>query len=179
MIPVLITTTTATSAGAISFTTGLDDTYHHYMFVITGIGPETDGSSFSFNGSKDGGSNYNVNKTTQYTETYHAEDNASQTVQYHASYDEAESTGYQVLSRSNGSAAAECGAGIIHLFNPSSTVFCTNFISVFNWASSHASINGYTTYVGGYFNDTDNIDGMDFKMSAGDMDGTIQMYGIE
>ena len=31
---------------------------------------------------------------------------------------------------------------------------------------------------GGYFNTTDNIDAVDFKMSSGNFDGVIKMYGV-
>jgi hypothetical protein len=37
----------------------------------------------------------------------------------------------------------------------------------------------YNTFVGGYFNDTDNIDAISFKFSSGNIDsGTFKLYGV-
>jgi len=34
------------------------------------------------------------------------------------------------------------------------------------------------SFFSGYFNTTDNIDAVDFKMSSGNFDGVIKMYGL-
>ena len=59
----LISTQTASSSSAISFTSGLDSTYKEYIFKFYDIHPSSN-QNFSFNGSSDSGSNYNVTKTT-------------------------------------------------------------------------------------------------------------------
>ena len=64
---VLLATNTITSGVASSsFTSNIDSTYKTYIFKFINIHPATDGVTFQFNGSVDGGSNYNVTKTTTF-----------------------------------------------------------------------------------------------------------------
>jgi hypothetical protein len=41
-----------------------------------------------------------------------------------------------------------------------------------------ASDKSYNDHTAGYFNNTDNIDAVQFKMGSGNMDAVIKMYGV-
>ena len=76
-----------------------------------------------------------------------------------------------------GSGADESGAGELHLFNPSSTVYVKHFYG--RNVSFNNSDRQYDTHVSGYFNVTGAIDEVSFKMSSGNFDGTIKMWGVK
>ena len=175
-IPTLIATNTESGDATSSFTSGIDSTYDEYMFVFTDIGPATDSVTLDFNGSIDAGSNYNVTKTTTYFIAYHQEDDGGQGLSYQTSYDLAQSTAFQPLTTPVGNGSDESAAGILHLFSPSSTTFVKHFYSRFS--SYRANNELWDVFVAGYFNDTNDIDAVQFKMSSGNMDGVIQLYGI-
>ena len=173
---VLLSTSTPSGASSVSFTTGIDSTYDVYIFKFIDINPATDGKNFMFNGSIDGGSNYNVTKTTTYFSAQFAEAGDGSSLAYESSQDLAQSTAYQELIRNIGNGADESGAGTLWLFNPSNTTYVKHFYSVNNgYYNSDYSMN---PYIGGYFNTTDNIDAIDFKVDAGNFDGVIKMYGL-
>jgi len=176
MAMTLITTNTSSDAANSSFTSGIDSTYKLYIFKFIDVNPATDTTDFLFNGSVDSGSNYNVTKTTTYFGAQFAEVGDGSGLGYETSYDLAQSTDYQQLIRDIGNGADESGAGTLWLFNPSNTTYVKHF---------YATTNGYyggdytmNAFVGGYFNTTDNIDAIDFKMSSGNMDAVISMYGV-
>jgi len=177
-IPTLITTNTESGDASSSFTSSIDSTYDEYMFVGTDIGPASDSVDFSFNGSTDGGSNYNVTKTTTLIQAYHKEDNSgTPVVRYGDSYDLAQSTAYQQITEGTGGGSDESCAFILHLFSPSNTTYVKHF---YLRASSYAGANFSEDYlVAGYFNTTSAINAIDFKMSSGNFDGVIQMFGIK
>ena len=172
----LITTNTSSNAASSSFTSSIDSTYKLYIFKFIDVNPATDNTQFTFNGSIDGGSNYNVTKTTTVIEAHHNEANTAAGFAYETSRDLAQSTAYQILSEATGNAADESCAGTLFLFNPSNTTYIKHFYGTF--PNLHGSEYHWSQWVGGYFNTTDNIDAIDFKMSAGDFDGVIKMYGV-
>jgi hypothetical protein len=126
--------------------------------------------------SSDSGSNYNVTKTTTFFRTYHNEADGDTSLAYDGTQDLAQSTGFQPLCFSIGNGADESVAGNLSFFNPSSTTYVKHFIS---------NVTGYaendytrTDFVAGYGNTTSAINAIQFKMSSGNMDGTILLYGI-
>ena len=76
-----------------------------------------------------------------------------------------------------GSDADQCIVGTLHLFNPSSTTFVKHFIARTNFSgNNNYSVNAH---IAGYCNTTTAIDGVQFKMSTGNIDaGDICLYGI-
>jgi hypothetical protein len=176
MAMTLITTNTSSNATNSAFTASIDNTYKLYIFKFLDIGPATDAAGFTFNGSIDGGSNYNVTKTTTFFWALNAEDDSSADLEYSTGDDLSQSTAYQLLADGVGSAADESAAGTLWLFNPSNTTYVKHFYSRFNWFES----GGYAAdgFMSGYFNNADNIDAVDFKMSSGNFDGVIKMYGV-
>ena len=176
-IPTLISTATASNASSVDITSGIDSTYDEYMFVCTDIGPATDAVNFTFNCSIDSGSNYNVTKTTTAFRSYHLEDDSAAALQYMTGWDLAQSTAFQQLMSEVGNGSDESGSGIIHLFNPSSTTYVKHFYSRFIEYQGEND-GAFDVYIAGYINDTNDVDAIQFKMSSGNFDGVIQMYGI-
>ena len=64
---------------------------------------------------------------------------------------------------------------MLHLFNPSSVTYVKHFYTTNNES-------GYDEYsqenfMAGFFNTSSAITAISFKMSSGNLDGTIAMYG--
>ena len=173
---VLLSTQTASNSASISFTTGIDSTYKEYQFWLVDIHPRTDNVNFTFNLSTDSGSNYNVTKTTTIFRAYHNEADNSAGIQYETSLDLSQSTAFQPIASEVGSDADQNLGGTLSLFNPASTTYVKHFISELN----DYAFNDYAnhTFTAGYGNTTSAINAVQFKMSSGNIDGTILMYGI-
>ena len=178
-IPTLIADNSAdtTDLTSIAFTSGIDSTYDEYMFVFTDINPATDNAALSFQVNAVGGSGFNETMTTTFFNAFHYEDDSNSGLNYVAGSDQAQGTAYQTIGYGIGNGSDECGAGILHLFSPSSTTYVKHFYSRFNEYYG-TNISG-DRYVAGYINTTTSaIDEISFKMSTGNFDGVIQMYGI-
>ena len=173
---VLITESAFTNQTNVSFTSQFTSTYQEYIIGIYMINPATDGAELTFNGSIDGGSNYNVEKTSNYFYSQHAALDSS-SIAYRPAGDIAAGTGYQSLMTAIGNAAAESGSLIMHLWNPASTVYVKHFNV--RAAVMTPDLDAYDTYVSGYFNTASAMDAFDFKMSAGNFDGTIKIWGVK
>ena len=179
--PILISEATASSSASIEFTSGIDSTYDVYKFEFINIHPSTDNVSFQFNLSTDSGSNYNVTKTTTFFDAGQNEAGTDTPFGYAAGRDLAQSTSDQVIMGNGANLGADndqSSSGIIHLFNPSSSIYVKHFIGVahsieyrdYAWRSTFA----------GYGNTTSAVDAIKFVMSSGNIDaGTIKMYGIK
>ena len=175
--PVLISTATASSSASIEFTSGIDSTYDIYQFKFIDIHPATDGQIFSFQGSTDSGSSYGVTITSTSFESFHKEDDSEANVAYNTAADLAQSTGEKSLTRQAGNDNDQSSAGILTLFNPSSTTFVKHFIGRLN-CSRNVDLT-QDLFRAGYFNTTSAIDAIRFKFASGNIDaGTIKMYGI-
>jgi len=173
---------TASSSATLSFVHGssdvvLDNTYKEYLFIFKNIHPATDGAHLTFNGSIDAGSNYNVTKTSSWFFSYQNETATQTAVTYSTHNDLAQSTAFQILASDIGNGNDEDGCGTLQLFNPSSTTFVKHFISRCHSYNSNDYANDM--YIAGYFNNTNDVDAVQFKMSSGNIDaGTITLYGI-
>ena len=173
----LISTQTASSSSTISFTSGIDDTYDEYVFKFYNIHPETDNVTLQV-GFRDGDTNYDAVKTSTAFRALHNEAGGSTQLAFTSGEAQAQSTDYQVLSLGGvGADADQCTSGSLTLFNPSSTTFVKHFIARSNIAAQDDySLEGY---VAGYCNTTAAIDGVQFKMSSGNIDsGVIKLYGV-
>jgi len=173
---VLISSQTASNSASISFTTGISSTYKEYQFYFIDIHPRTDGATFQFNMSTDGGSNYNVTKTTTNFQAYHTEADDQAGIAYQAGHDLAQGTGFQTLSNDIGNDADQSTSGSLTIFNPSSTTYVKHFIATMNNTQYVEYQTNY--FISGYGNTTSAINAISFQMSGGNFDGTILMYGI-
>jgi len=176
--PVLLSTATASASSSISFTSGIDSTYDVYQFEFIDIHPSTNRAMFQFNLSTDSGSNYNVTKTSSYFQAVHLENDVSASLGYYIYNDLAQSTSDQIIMIEQGNDSDQTGSGSMFLFNPSSTTYVKHFIAITN--NYQDEDRSYNTFVGGYGNTTNSINGIIFRMSSGNIDaGTIKMYGIK
>ena len=178
---VLISSQTASNSASISFTTGLDSTYKEYQFWFVDIHPRTNTVNFTFNTSTDAGSNYNTTKTTTSFYAYHFEDGSQSGLAYRTAYDLAQSTDFQTLTvEAISSSATENLGGFMSLFNPASTTYVKHFISNTSHYNREVSARyNVASFVAGYGNTTSAINAIQFKMSSGNFDGTILLYGIK
>ena len=177
---ILISTQTASSSSTISFTSGIDSTYKEYIVKFFDVHPATDNNTstnyFEVN-FRDGSTDYDATKTTTIFRAYHFEDASTQGLSYETDHDLAESTGFQRIAQGMGNDNDQCVAGILHLFNPSSTTFVKHFLCETN--NIHADNASYRWNVAGYCNTTTAIDGIQFKMTTGNIDsGTFKLYGV-
>ena len=172
---------TASSSSTISFVDGtsdvvLDNTYKEYLFTFNNIHPASDGEELQI-GFRDGGTDYDAVKTTTFFQVYHQESGGAAGIQYADSLDLAQSTSFQNITGGLGNQNDECGSGIVQLFNPSSTTFVKHFMTRENGQQHNEQ--SVSVITAGYCNTTSAIDGVQFKMSSGNIDaGDICLYGI-
>jgi len=178
----LIKSQTASSDDNLSFIHGtsdvvLDNTYPIYLFKFINIHPATDNTHFGV-GFRDGSSAFDATKTTAMFYARHKEDDSGTAFSYDTGNDIAQGTGYQNLYFDTGNGSDDTGSGEMYLFSPSSTTYVKHFIAR---ASSYGETpRNYYTFCAGYCNVTAAIDGVDFKMSSGNIDaGTFKLYGIK
>jgi len=181
-IPTLIKTLTASGDSSLSFVNGaadvtLDSTYDHYMWVLTDIGPATDGVNLEFNFSDDTSSHtYDSIKTSTFIQAEFQEDGSSPFIKYVTGVDSAQGAGTGTLTEAIGNGADESAAGIFTLFSPASTTYVKHYNSTISY---YWSANGaFTSRTSGYANHTAAVTAIQFSMSSGNFDGVIQMYGI-
>jgi hypothetical protein len=177
----LISTQTASGSATIDFTSGIDSTYDEYVFKFYDIHPAS-ATYFGVNFSDDTSSHsYDLTKTSTSFVAWHDEADSATSLQYRTAYDLAQSTALQPLGGDTMSIANDnCGAGYLHLFNPSSTTFVKHFISRFKPNYSGGS-DPYTHdgFTAGYVNTTSAVTAVQFKMNSGNIDsGVIKLYGI-
>ena len=175
-IPTLISTATASGASEVDITSGIDSTYDEYMFVFTDVNPATDSADLTFQVNAAGQSGFNETMTTTVFRALNNEAGSETGLNYETAADQAEGTAYQLIAYYTGSSADESCVGILHLFNPASTTYVKHFYSRSN--SYSASNYSFQYFTAGYVNTTAAVDEISFKMSTGNFDGVIQMYGI-
>ena len=180
---VLIKTLTASSSANLTFVDGassviLDDTYPIYKFEYINIHPASVAQlTVNF---RDGGSAYDAPKTSTAFNPFMQEDDSDAGMIYRAAWDLAQGTGGQIIAQELGNGNDECGSGFLFLFDPSSTTFVKHFIGITNYYQNFGNTGSFGVHYAGYCNVTAAIDGVQFKMSSGNIDtGTIKLYGIK
>ena len=176
---VLLNTLTATSSTTLSFTSGIDSTYGEYIFKWYNVNPETDNAFFQFQANATDSTSYDEYITSAVFIAFANEADSDTNFTYvhdaGTDYDQAQGQAYQQLC-TIGNGADESAVGELHLFNPASTTYVKHFYSTAG--TTHGSDYTRSMRVGGYFNTTTAIDDIQFKMSAGDWDGKIKMWGV-
>ena len=159
-----------------TFDSGIDSTYPIYVFKFISIHPQTDDKNFQVN-FRDGSTAYDATKTTTYFHATHDEGDSATSLAYIAGHDLAQSTGAQILSEGISSDADHGSSGALWLFSPSSTTYVKHFICRSN-GTRHSDISS-DVHVAGYCNVTAAIDGVQFSMSSGEIQGgKIKLYGL-
>ena len=177
MAMTLITTNTSSGASASSFTSSIDSTYKLYIFKFIDINPATDSQAFLFQANATDSTSYDETMTTTYFNAYHQEDDGATSLSYTTGSDQAQGTAYQSIVSGVGNGSDESCSGVMHLFNPASTTYVKHFYSRASIVEASPSANDI--YVAGYINTTTAIDDIQFKMSSGNFDGTIKMWGVK
>ena len=177
MAMTLITTNTSSGASASSFTSSIDSTYKLYIFKFYDVNPATDDVNFGFQANAASQSGYNETMTTTYIQAYHKEDDSdTPNFVYTTARDQAQGTSFQAITESQGNGGDESAAGTLWLFNPSNTTYVKHFYSRMG---EYISVDRTSdNFAAGYFNTTAAIDDIQFKMSSGNMDAVIKMYGV-
>ena len=177
MAMTLITTNTSSGAATSDFTSSIDSTYKLYIFKFININPATNQVYFQFQVNATDGADYNDSAITSTFFVSSQSEAASTALSYDGSYDQAQGTAFQVIAKEVGSDSDQHCAGELHLFNPSSTTYVKHFYSTTQGYLFH----DYTQkqFSAGYINDTTAIDDIRFKMSSGNFDGKIKMWGVK
>ena len=179
-----IKTLTASSDSTLDFVDGssdvvLDSTYPIYLFKFINIHPASNDVNFNVN-FRDGGSSYDATKTTTNFHGYHGEGAGDSSFGYSTGQDLAQSTSNLRISGNIGNENDESSSGELFLFNPSSTTFVKHFIITSQAYTPGATGSTENSYSAGYCNTTTAIDGVQFKMTSGNIDaGTFKLYGIK
>jgi len=175
MAMTLITTNTVSNGAASAFTSGIDSTYKLYIFKFININPATDGTFLTFQVNATDGADYNDSAITSTAfRAVHAEDGSPAEMEYLTGDDQAQGTAFQRIGY-GGDGSNEHISGEMYLFNPSNTAY------VKHWYSQTMGYNGdaaWHNFMAGYINDATAIDDIQFKMSSGNFDGTIKLYGV-
>ena len=172
----LISTQTASSSATLDFTSGIDSTYKEYVFKFISIHPSASGANFGFQVDTGTNTSYAQTITSTFFEAVHGEDGSGGALSYKTAKDQAQGTGLQSLGQPGNE--TDLGmSGLLHLFEPSSSVFVKHFI-----ARSNLTENGGVAsdnYIAGYINTTTAITRVQFKSSSGTLDsGVIKLYGV-
>ena len=118
--------------------------------------------------------------TSTFFVSYHSEDGTQGALSYDGSKDLAQQDAYQGIMWSIGNGSDEAGSGELHIFNPASTTYVKNWYSICNNYDEGNTTAGRTWngLTAGYCNQAGAITEIRFKMSSGNMDGIIKMYGV-
>ena len=171
----LATNNITSGVSSSSFTSNIDSTYDTYLFKFINIHPAS-AANFSVN-FRDGYSAFDATKTSTAFYAYHNEAGSSAALSYYGAGDLAQSTDYQQLAFELHDDADQSCSGELFLFNPSNTTFVKHYVAIASVATDPTFITN--SYISGYCNTTSAIDGVDFKMSSGNIDsGIIKMYGL-
>ena len=177
-----IKTLTASADSTLSFVNGTDDvvldsTYPVYCFRFINIHQSQTSFASLDVGFRDGGSAYDAVKTTTKFEVYHSEADAT-SFAYSGGDDLTQSTSFMRIGLS-GWDNDQGMVGFLYLYAPSDTTFVKHFISRTN-AYYKGNDSSWEEFVAGYCNTTTAIDGVQFKMSGGNIDtGKIKLFGIK
>jgi len=173
---------TASSSGTLTFLHGssdvvFDSTYKEYLFTFKNLHPSATAYTL-FQGTTDG-TNYNTTITSSTFAAYHDEADTFTASEYRTPADQAQGTSFQNLNFADsvGTDNDMNMSGSLRIFNPSSTTFVKHFIATCNSASVQPMTT--QTFLGGYFNTTSAITGIQFKFGGASIgSGVIKLYGI-
>ena len=180
----LIKSQTASSASTIDFLNGTSDvvfdgTYPIYIFKFINIHPSADSSDLGFQVDTGTNTSYNQTITSTAFQVGHAENDSETALGYEASDDQAQGSGFQMITQTNaGNANDESSSGELWIFSPSNTTFVKHFMARLNtvWSSDGS----FEKYTAGYINTTTALTRVRFKFDSGNIDaGTIKLYGIK
>jgi len=174
---VLIQSQTASDSATISFTSGINSTYGEYIFKFYNIHPETDNVNLTFQANATDSTSYDETITSTAWQSYNNEAGDDTNLNYNASDDQYQGTAFQIIAYGLGTDNDQNAAGELHLFNPASTTYVKHFyaetvVTRYQEGNPH-------NFFAGYFNTTTAIDDIQFKMSSGNFNGVIKLWGVK
>ena len=176
---VLLSSQTASDSASLDFTSGIDSTYGEYIFRYYNCNPVTDSAQFQVGFNVTGESDYNEVITSAAFTAYNTEGGGTTGVNdgRDNNSDLAQAAGPQPLTAAVGNGADESAAGEFHLFNPASTTYVKHFY----FKGTHYQNNNHNQTVlgAGYINVTGAISQVQWKMSTGNFDGTVKLWGVK
>tara|TARA_B100000787_G_C16180057_1_gene291282 strand:+ start:1257 stop:1883 length:627 start_codon:yes stop_codon:yes gene_type:complete len=177
---------TASSSSTLSFIDGassvvLDSTYGEYLISFTNIHPATDAQHLQFQVNAVDGSGFDLGVSAWHWRAFNNEGGNDRGAAIHNDPDtfvQNNGTAYQPIATNLGADNDQSSHGFLHLINPSSTTFVTQFYSRFSVSNSGNYIQD--NHVCGHFNATAAVDEISFKMTSGAIaSGVICLYGIK
>ena len=178
MATTLIQTNAFTDTASSSFTTGIDNTYRLYIFKWYNLRPETDNVGLLWQVNASGESGFNETMTTTVWRSYNTQTAGNNGAHgYLTGDDQGNGTSFQkIANQDHGNDADQSQSGHLFFFMPSSTTMQKQFYS----RCSGMNVDDYAIdyHVGGNINITAAVTEAQFKMSSGNMNGVIKLYGI-
>ena len=187
---VLIQEQTASNAASLTFATGIDDTYDMFMFQFVNIHAHTGDSSssnFTFQVNDTGTTGYDDwNLHSSFAAAFHDEDDSSAAHGYDDTRDSPTDPGaslttdYVILQSYQGTESDEACSGEMYVFNLSDDSHSKPWHSIMTTnahydATYTAETRGVIAYKSGGASTP--IDDFNFKISTGNMSGTIRLWG--
>jgi hypothetical protein len=168
---------TLSNVTSATFTTFSTDHKLH-LFKFWEISPATDAVNFTVQFNVTGQSGFNETLTTTYMRSYNNEANNSNAMEFDNTLQQpGEITqNYGVLADSLSNTSEKSLAGEMYLYDAAGTVFRPDYHA--HCVYGHSSTRAQTTWTSGMINQSPAIIAVDFKMSSGNMDGIITLYGI-
>tara|TARA_B100000408_G_scaffold138198_1_gene131180 strand:+ start:2591 stop:3139 length:549 start_codon:yes stop_codon:yes gene_type:complete len=159
--------------------TDLGSDYKLYLFKFWGISPATNNVRFDCQFNATGQTGFNEALTTTYIRCFNNEANSDNEFEFENTLQQpgASTQNYGILADAVSSESVGSLVGEMYLFDPSeSTAFATDYVAEFCYHKNNSYVQ--RTFVTGFIRTTAGIAAADFKMSSGNMDGTIALYGI-
>ena len=127
----------------------------------------------------DGGSSYGVACVSAFFNAQHNEAGTAMVqLSYEGTKDLEGQTTYQAFIIAIGNDADQTGAGILHIYNPSSTTYVKNYVG--RGSTYESGDYAGDNYVSGFFNTTSAINAISFQMDTANniQNCVVQMYGV-
>ena len=168
---------TATVAAAVRASPYDNIPYLGFEFRFININPATDGESFGWQLNPVGGSGFDQGIASASNKLYTEETNASSgDMGFHSTIaQEPGDENYQPVVHNIGNISDESMSGFMRIYD-TYPLYRSGFYQV--GICNNAQDDTYGMWSGGYVLDTERFDEIDFKMSSGNFDGIIRMYGI-
>tara|TARA_Y100001970_G_C14233851_1_gene860545 strand:- start:1141 stop:1746 length:606 start_codon:yes stop_codon:yes gene_type:complete len=173
----LIQKQTASSSSTINFTSGIDNSFKEYIFFFNNI--HASANAYIRVNFRDGSSAYDSTKTTTMFYSGQKEDASEyQTPLGGGGNSLGNSTAVQRIISGEFDTSNDCTlCGYLHLYDPSNTTHIKHFIANTQYMTNSPA--SETSYIAGYCNTTNAIDGAQFDMSSGTIEyGDILLFGV-
>ena len=175
----LLETNIMTDVATATFTnTVLTTTYRIYLFKFRDINPQTDDVNLTLQWNHASQTGYDEQITTTYGRAYNNEANNSNDFVGSTTFAQAGTLtqDYAVLADQLGNDSDSSLVGELWFYDPAGTLYRPDYYCRCSY--HHSTDRHQTTITTGMSGSGDAIDAIQFKMSSGNMDGRIALFGI-